>query len=137
MNDNGDMTDNHQIRIDKFLWAIRIYKTRNHASEACRKGRILINDNAVKPSRNVSDNDIITVRKPPVTYKYKVIHPIAERISAKYVTEFLEDLTPEGEKEKLFNKRSWPNGYREKGSGRPTKKERRKIDYWTSSLDDT
>jgi ribosome-associated heat shock protein Hsp15 len=70
------MNDNQQIRIDKFLWAIRIYKTRSQASEACRKGRIAVNDNLARPSKSIYVNDIIIVRKPPVTYTYKVIHPI-------------------------------------------------------------
>jgi ribosome-associated heat shock protein Hsp15 len=81
----GDMGDNHNIRIDKFLWAVRIYKTRSIASDECRKGRIIINDLPVKPSRTVSKNEIITVKKPPVNFAYRVIEPIENRISAKLV----------------------------------------------------
>ena len=77
------MPDNKTIRIDKFLWSVRIYKTRSIASEECRKGRIIINDIQVKPSRTVIKNEIITVKKPPVIYSYRVIEPIENRVSAK------------------------------------------------------
>ena len=95
------MTDNKPIRIDKFLWSVRIYKTRSIASDECRKGRIIINNIQVKPSRIVTKNEIITVKKPPVTYTYRVIEPIENRVSAKLVEKFIEDLTPEEEKAKL------------------------------------
>ena len=124
----GDMGDNHNIRIDKFLWAVRIYKTRSIASDECRKGRIIINDLPVKPSRTVSKNEIITVKKPPVNFAYRVIEPIENRISAKLVEQFIEDLTPEAEKDKLNIRDSIGIIYRDKGTGRPTKKERRLID---------
>ena len=95
------MTDNKNIRIDKFLWSVRIYKTRSIASDECRKGRIIINNIQVKPSRIVIKNEIITVKKPPVIYSYRVIEPIENRVSAKLVEQFIEDLTPEEEKVKL------------------------------------
>lgn len=118
----------NNIRIDKFLWAVRIYKTRSLAADECRKGRIVINNVQVKPSRLVNKNDIILVNKLPVTYIYKVTEPIEKRISAKLVPEYIEDLTPEDEKVKLIIKNTGRFGYREKGTGRPTKKERRTID---------
>ncbi len=130
------MTDNQNIRIDKFLWAVRLYKTRSQASEACRKGRIIVNDNIARPSKNISVDDIVVVRKPPVTYTYKVLHPLENRISAKFISEFIEDLTPESEKERLIYNKSGFNGLRKKGSGRPTKKERRIIDRWSNGFDD-
>jgi ribosome-associated heat shock protein Hsp15 len=122
------MPDNKTIRIDKFLWSVRIYKTRSIASDECRKGRIFVNDIQVKPSRNVLKNEIITVKKPPVIYTYRVIDPIENRISSKLVKEFVEDLTPEEEKDKLSISKSMGNIYRNRGTGRPTKKERRQID---------
>lgn len=118
------------VRIDKFLWAVRIFKTRSLASNACRMGRILINDAGVKPSRMIEGNEIITVKKPPVTFIYKVKAPVDNRVSAKLVTNFLEDITPESEKLKIDISRTLSAGFRRKGSGRPTKKERRTIDRW-------
>jgi ribosome-associated heat shock protein Hsp15 len=122
------MAENKIIRIDKFLWSVRIFKTRSIASDECRKGRILINDVQVKPSRTVLKNEIITVKKPPVIYSYRVIEPIENRVSAKLVGQFIEDLTNEEEKSKLFMRQSTGIVYRDKGTGRPTKKERRQID---------
>jgi ribosome-associated heat shock protein Hsp15 len=122
------MADNKPIRIDKFLWSVRIYKTRSIASEECRKGRIIINDIQVKPSRTVLKNEIITVKKPPVIFSYRVIEPIENRVSAKLVGQFIEDLTNEDEKSKLDIRQALGIIYRDKGTGRPTKKERRQID---------
>lgn len=116
------------VRIDKFLWASRIYKTRSIASEECRKGRILIHDVPVKPSRIISANEIITVKKLPVTYTYKVIQPSENRVSAKLAGNLIEDLTPEEEKAKLDMRTPASGVYRPRGAGRPTKKERRLID---------
>ena len=117
-----------EIRIDKFLWAVRIYKTRSIASDECRKGRILISGIQVKPSRSITKDEIIVVRKPPVNYTYHVIEPIENRVSAKLVSKFVEDLTPEEEKLKLDLSHSGATFHRDKGTGRPTKKERRLID---------
>jgi ribosome-associated heat shock protein Hsp15 len=122
------MSDKKDIRIDKFLWSVRIYKTRSIASDECRKGRIFINDILVKPSRTVIKNEIITVKKPPVNYSYRVIEPIENRVGARLVAQFIEDLTPEEEKLKLEIGHSGGMVYRDKGTGRPTKKERRLID---------
>ncbi len=122
------MADNKTIRIDKFLWSVRIYKTRSIASDECRKGRIFINDAQVKPSRTVLKDEIIVVKKPPVIFSYKVIEPIENRVSAKLVGQFLEDLTPAEEKAKLDIRQSVGIVFRDKGTGRPTKKERRLID---------
>ena len=122
------MADKKEIRIDKFLWSVRLYKTRSIASDECRKGRIFINDIQVKPSRSVLKNEILTVKKPPVNYSYRVIEPIENRVGAKLVAQFIEDLTPEEEKLKLEIGKSGGMVYRDKGTGRPTKKERRLID---------
>lgn len=124
------------IRIDKFLWAARIYKTRSIAADECKKGRILINDLPVKPSRVVSSNEIITVKKPPVTFTYRVVEPVANRVSAKLVSSLVEDITPEEEKMKLDIRQPMPGGYRPRGTGRPTKKERRLIDRLREDITD-
>ena len=116
------------VRIDKYLWAVRLYKTRSQATDACRMGRILINDSSVKPSRGIEGNELLVVRKPPVTYIYRVINPIENRVSPKLVISYLEDLTPDSEKAKLEIQKSSPAAFRKKGTGRPTKKERRVID---------
>jgi len=124
-----------QVRIDKFLWSVRIYKTRSIASEACRKGRIIINDIPVKASRIVYSDEIITVKKLPVIYTYRVVEPIEKRVSAKLVSKYIEDLTPEEEKIKLDIRHAGFTSYRERGTGRPTKKERRNLDRLTGNLD--
>jgi ribosome-associated heat shock protein Hsp15 len=131
------MSDIKPIRIDKFLWSVRIYKTRSIASEACRKGRIIINDIQAKPSRNVLKDEIITVKKPPVVYTYRIIEPIENRVSAKLVVNYLEDLTPEQEKIKINIRHSGLSNFREKGSGRPTKKERRELDRFIDDFDNS
>jgi len=122
------MSEVKSVRIDKYLWAVRVYKTRSSASEACRKGKILIADVQVKPSRTIAANEIITVKKPPVVFTYRVIEPLENRVSAKLVANYAEDLTAENEKLKLQIRPSDISGYRDKGSGRPTKRERRLID---------
>jgi ribosome-associated heat shock protein Hsp15 len=122
------MTENKDIRIDKYLWSVRLYKTRSIASDECRKGRIIINDVQVKPSRTVTKGETIIVKKPPVNYTFRVIEPIENRVSAKLVSQFIEDITPEEEKLKLDYRNAAGTFHRDKGTGRPTKKERRLID---------
>ena len=124
------MTDIKSVRIDKFLWAVRIYKTRSLAANECKMGRILINNNPVKPSRMIGYDESLTVKKPPVTYTYKITGLTENRVSAKLVSNYLEDLTPEEEKMKLDVRKAGPVSFRKKGTGRPTKKERRIIDRW-------
>ena len=131
-----NMADKKNIRIDKFLWSVRIFKTRSIASDECRKGRIIIYDVQVKPSRIVLKNEIITVKKPPVNYSFRVIEPIENRVGAKLVEQFIEDLTPAEEKLKLELGQSGGIVYRDKGTGRPTKKERRQIDRIKDNFQD-
>jgi len=117
------------LRIDKFLWSVRLYKTRSKATEACKKGRIFIDDIAVKASRQVTKDEIIKVKKPPVLYTYRIKELPVSRMSAKLVDDFIEDLTPEDEKIKLdLKQKAGINKHRYKGSGRPTKKDRRDLD---------
>jgi ribosome-associated heat shock protein Hsp15 len=121
------MTSMEKHRVDKFLWAVRIFKTRSIASEACRKGRIIIDGLQVKPSRVVKAGDMILVRKPPVVFTYRVLDLTENRVSAQRVPGFIEDMTSAEEIHKLNIKD--PVFYsREKGTGRPTKKERRTLD---------
>ncbi|MCK5464156.1 MAG: RNA-binding S4 domain-containing protein [Bacteroidales bacterium] len=116
-----------QIRVDKWLWAVRIFKTRNQATEACKKGRILIREQPVKPSRVLRINDIIQVKRPPAVYSFKVTGLLAKRLSARLVKDYIEDITPEQELEKLKVRETFFIS-RDKGSGRPTKKERRTME---------
>jgi len=124
------------IRIDKYLWAVRIYKTRSIAAEECRKGRVMINNFQIKPSHTIAANEIFTVRKPPVIHTYQVILPIENRVSAKLACEYLRDLTPDEEKNKVTIIRATGFGIRPRGVGRPTKKERRSIDRLNDSASD-
>lgn len=116
------------VRIDKWLWAVRLYKTRTLATEECRKGRITIDGVAVKPSRIPKIGDIIKVRKNPVTYSYKIIGIIGKRVGAKLVQEFAVDITPPEELKNLEIKQQMGSMERDRGSGRPTKKDRRDLD---------
>jgi ribosome-associated heat shock protein Hsp15 len=130
------MTDSKTIRIDKFLWSVRIYKTRSIASEECRKGKIIINNIPAKPSRLIQKDEIISVKKPPVVFTYRVLEPIENRVSAKLVGQFIEDLTSDKEKAKLDIRQSVGVLYRDKGTGRPTKKDRRVIDKLEEGFND-
>jgi len=116
------------MRADKFLWAVRLYKTRSIASEACRAGKVIINNVEVKPSRTILKGETILLKKSPVTYTYRVIDVVGNRVSAKLAAKFIEDLTPKEELAKLEIDRSARTAFREKGAGRPTKKDRRDID---------
>ena len=122
------MQEKHTTRIDKWLWAVRIFKTRRLASVACSGGKIKIDGTAVKASRNIKINDIIQVRKGVVRYLYIVRKNVEKRMGAKLVPEFLEDITPEEELAKLYSAQKQPIQIREKGMGRPTKRERRMMD---------
>ena len=122
------MAEKHTTRIDKWLWAVRIFKTRALASEACAGGKIKIDGKTVKASRNIKINDIVQVRKGVVKYLYKVRKNAEKRMAAKLVLNFLEDVTPEEELAKLKSTQGQPLQTREKGEGRPTKRERRNMD---------
>ena len=122
------------VRIDKFLWAIRAFKTRTEATEACKGGRVKVGGQNAKPSRDVSPGEVITLRKGPVTYTYKVLRPLENRVGAKLVPDFVEDLTPEEEKARLHAPVETFFVTRERGTGRPTKKERREMDQLWDSL---
>jgi ribosome-associated heat shock protein Hsp15 len=116
------------VRIDKWLCAVRIYKTRTIATEECRKGRISIGGVTAKPSRDVRVGDILELKKAPITYKFKVLQLAEKRMAAKLVPEFVEDLTPKEQFEMLEMQKLMQLNGRDKGTGRPTKKDRRDID---------
>ena len=116
------------VRIDKYLWAIRAFKTRTDAAEACKGGKVKVGTVNAKPSRLVQPGDILNVRKGAVTFVYKVIQPTEQRIGAKLVPNFAENLTPEAELEKLRAPVETFFVTRDRGAGRPTKKDRREIE---------
>ena len=119
-----------EIRIDKWLWATRIFKTRTIALEACNKNRVTVNDMPAKPSKMIKIGDIVQVRKPPVTYSFKVLDLTSNRVGAKLVPQFFENITPPDQYELLELQKI--NGFvnRARGAGRPTKKERRELEQF-------
>lgn len=121
-----------EARIDKWLWAARIFKTRTVAAEACKKGRVSINGSQIKPSRMIKEGEIIQVRKPPITYSFKVLQTIEKRVGAKLVPEVMENVTPPDQYELLELSRISGFVDRARGTGRPTKKERRSLDEFTA-----
>lgn len=124
-----------EVRIDKWLWAVRIFKTRTVASEACKKGRVMIGNVAVKPSRNIRVGEIIEVRKLPVTFSFKVLELADKRMGAAKVPQFMENVTPPDQYELLELNKIGGFVDRQRGAGRPTKKERRDLEQFTGSFD--
>ena len=122
-------------RIDKYLWAIRVFKTRTDATDACKGGKVRLNGNDVKPSRTVACGDIINVRKGAVLYSYKVVATIEKRVGAKLVPEYAENITPQDELDKLRHPVETFFLKRDPGSGRPTKRDRRQMELLWNSLD--
>ena len=123
-----------ETRIDKYLWAIRVFKTRSDATDACKGGKVRVNGADIKPSKNVRAGDVISVRKGAVTYTYRVIAVIDKRQGAKLVPQYAENITPEEELAKLKAPVETFFLKRDRGSGRPTKKERRQMDSLWDSL---
>ncbi len=117
-----------EARIDKWMWAARIFKTRTIAAEACKKGRIYINGVQAKPARMIKPGDTIQVKKPPITYSFKVIQAIEKRVGAKLVPEIMENVTTPDQYELLEMSKISGFVNRAKGTGRPTKKDRRDLD---------
>ena len=116
------------VRVDKWLWAVRIYKTRSQATEACRKGHISIDNVPVKPSRTIHTGETIKVRKEQIVRSFKILKLAEKRMSAKLVPDFLEDISPPEELEIIEMQKNMRWITREKGAGRPTKKDRRDLD---------
>ncbi len=121
------------IRIDKWLWAVRTFKTRSQATDACKSGKVKIDDSNVKPSREVRLNEEINVQVNHITRTLRVIGLLDKRVGAKLVPEYMEDLTTPEEYDKEKIKREINYEYRDRGLGRPTKKERRLIDWLKKS----
>lgn len=121
-----------EVRVDKYLWAMRIYKTRSIATDACKCGRVKINGVEVKPSRMFHIGDVFTVRKGPITYTYRILQLWGNRLGAKMVPTYLEDITPKEQLEILELARFAAQSGRDKGTGRPTKKDRREIEQFFS-----
>ena len=117
-----------EARIDKWLWAARIFKTRSIAVDACKNGRVTIGGMGVKPSRMVKAGEVVAVRKPPVTYSFKILKTIEQRVGAKLLPEIYENVTPPDQYEPLEMNRISGFVDRARGTGRPTKKDRRAMD---------
>ena len=122
------------IRLDKYLWAVRIFKTRSDAADAIRSNRVLVNDAYAKPSRDVKVGDVISVKKMPVVYQYRVVELVSSRQPAKNVPMYATDITPQSELDKLNVPRETIFIVRDRGTGRPTKKERRELDSLMDNL---
>lgn len=120
------------MRLDKFLWSVRYYKTRSLAADACKKNRIKVNGEVAKASRDVIPGDEITVRKDQINFSFRVLQVPESRIGAKLVTLHIIDTTPKEEYEALELRKISQDYYRQKGEGRPTKKDRRDLDDFIS-----
>ena len=123
---------NTEARLDKWLWAARIFKTRSIAIDACKNDRVTMNGQRMKPAHVIRIGDVIEIRKPPITYSFRVKQAIQNRISAKLVPDVLENITPPAQMELLELSRISGFVNRAKGTGRPTKKERRELDDFTT-----
>ena len=121
-----------EARIDKWLWAARIFKTRSIAASACKNGRVTIGGTNVKPSHMLKEGDVISVKKPPITYSFKVLKCIEQRVGAKLIPEIYENVTDAKQYELLEMSRISGFVNRARGTGRPTKKDRRELDAFTS-----
>ena len=123
-----------EARIDKWLWAARFFKTRTLATAACRKGQVSMGGAQLKASRTIKAGDVVCVRKPPITYSFKVLQPIEKRVGARLLPEILENVTPQEQYELL--EMSHISGFvnRAKGTGRPTKKDRRSLEEFAQEV---
>jgi ribosome-associated heat shock protein Hsp15 len=126
----------NEARIDKWLWAARIFKTRTIAADAIKNGRVTIQGVNVKPSRMVKEGEVVSVRKPPITYSFKILKTIEQRVGAKLLPEIYENVTPPDQYELLEMNRISGFVDRQRGTGRPTKKERRALDEFLFDVDE-
>lgn len=124
----------NEARIDKWLWAARIFKTRSIAADACKNGRVTLNGVNLKPSRTIKEGDVVSVKKPPVTYSFKVLKTIEQRVGAKLLPEIYENITDPKQYELLQMSRISGFIDRAHGTGRPTKKERRALDAFVDPV---
>lgn len=123
-----------EARIDKWLWAARIFKTRSIAADACKNGRVMVNGTNVKPSRPLKVGETVHVKKPPVTYSFKVLKAIEQRVGAKLLPEIYENVTDPKQYELLEMSRISGFVNRARGTGRPTKKDRRAMEAFTEPV---
>ncbi len=123
------------MRLDKFLWAVRIFKTRSDAAEAIRNNRVLANNSYCKPSREAKASDTLSIKKNNITYTYEVLELVANRQPAKNVDQYITDKTPQSELDKLNTPRETIFISRDPGTGRPTKRDRRQIDEMMQTLE--
>lgn len=121
------------MRVDKFLWSVRYFKTRSIATEACKQGKVRVNEAIVKPSREVYPTDKLSVRKNQINYELEILDLPPSRVGAKLVNLYINDVTPKEEFEKKELLKYSQDYYRKKGTGRPTKKDRRELDDWFES----
>lgn len=121
-----------ETRVDKYLFAVRIYKTRSIAADACKKGRVTMGRTQLKPSRTFHIGDTFSVRKGPITYTYRILQLAENRIGARLVPDYLQDITAPDQKELLELARMAGQSGRDRGTGRPTKKDRREIEVFMS-----
>ncbi len=124
----------NEARIDKWLWAARIFKTRSIAADACKNGRVTLNGMNMKPSRIIKEGEVVSVKKPPVTYSFKVLKAIEQRVGAKLLPEIYENVTDPKQYELLQMSRISGFIDRAHGTGRPTKKERRALDAFVDPV---
>ena len=124
----------NEARIDKWLWAARIFKTRSIAADACKNGRVTFNGMNMKPSRTIKEGDVVSVKKPPVIYSFKVLKAIEQRVGAKLLPEIYENVTDPKQYELLQMSRISGFIDRAHGTGRPTKKERRALDAFVDPV---
>lgn len=117
-----------EVRIDKWLWAVRLFKTRTLAAEACKKGKVIVQNVQVKPSRNVKVGDVISIKKNPVLYSFKVLALSENRMNAKLVPDFMLNVTTPDQLELIELAKLAGQSGRDRGTGRPTKKDRREIE---------
>lgn len=127
----ADSEDKKEVRLDKWLWAVRLFKTRSIAAEACKKGRVMIKEIPAKPSRMIKTGDVVQVRKPPVTYSFEVLDVTENRMGAKLVPLFMKNVTPASELQILELSKATGFIDRARGTGRPTKKDRRELDQFS------
>lgn len=125
-----------EVRIDKWMWAVRLFKTRSLAADACKKGKVQMSGTNVKASRNVKVGDVIQIKRPPIVYSFKVLALSENRMGAKLVPDFMENVTSVDQLELLEMSRYSAFGVRDRGTGRPTKKDRRDLEVYMEYEDE-
>ena len=123
------------VRIDKFLWCVRLYKTRSDATDAVKNNKVLLDGNTIKPSKEVVVGNVISIKKPPITYSFRIKDLIANRQGAKLVNLYIDNVTPEEELKKLELAALESFAVRDRGAGRPTKRDRRDIETFLEDHD--